>query len=73
MQGIKGVGSRRINQLMGWSGALWQAESYDRIIRDKNEFEEKRNYMYNNPVKAGLVDDPRKYEFFVWPRVNRVG
>jgi hypothetical protein len=46
---------------------VWQDESYDRIIRDDQELEEKLLYMYNNPVKAGLVADPADYEFFVLP------
>ncbi len=57
MQGIKGVSARRLNQLRGESGTVWQAESWDRILRDEAEYEEKLNYMLNNPVKAELIDD----------------
>jgi REP element-mobilizing transposase RayT len=67
MKGLKGSSSRRINQLLGTKGTVWQEEWYDRIIRDDRELEEKLLYMYHNPVKAGLVIDPAKYEFFVYP------
>jgi len=67
MKGLKGTSSRRINQLLGTQGTVWQEESYDRIIRDDKELEEKLLYMYHNPVKAGLVADPADYEFFVYP------
>jgi REP element-mobilizing transposase RayT len=33
--GIKGVNSRHINAALGTSGAIWEDESYDRIVRDE--------------------------------------
>jgi REP element-mobilizing transposase RayT len=67
MKGIKGVSARRINQLLGTAGKVCQQESYDRIIRSEQELEEKVNYIWNNPVKAGLAANPEEYEFFVYP------
>jgi putative transposase len=67
MKGLKGASARRINQLLGTHGTVWQDESYDRIIRDDQELEEKLSYMHQNPVKAGLVANPEDYEFFVSP------
>ncbi len=32
-------------------GAIWQAEYFDRIIRDDTEFFEKARYIMNNPIK----------------------
>jgi REP element-mobilizing transposase RayT len=61
MRGIKGVSARKINHLRNSTGAFWQDESFDRIIRDQKEFEEKLNYMYNNPLKSGLTNDPNLY------------
>jgi REP element-mobilizing transposase RayT len=69
MKGIKGVSARRINQLLGTTGSVWQEESYDRIVRDEQELQEKVEYMYNNPVKAGLVQNPEDYRFFVYPEM----
>jgi putative transposase len=68
MKGMKGASARKINQLLGTSGKVWQQESYDRIVRDEHELGEKIRYIWENPVKAGLVDDPEKFEFFVLPR-----
>jgi putative transposase len=62
MKGIKGVSARLINQYRKTKGNVWQEESFDRIIRDVDEFEEKLQYMFNNPVKAGLVTDPNSYD-----------
>jgi len=55
MKGIKGACARRLNQLRNAKGRVWQEESWDRIIRDVAEFEEKLQYMYENPVRRGLV------------------
>ncbi len=62
---IKGVSSRRINKLVGASGQLWWDEYYDTMMRSEEEFKGRVEYMLNNPVRARLVDDPEKYEFFV--------
>jgi len=64
---IKGVSARRINQTLGTSGTVWHAETFDRIIRDEEEYDEKARYCANNAVKAGLCDDPFDYEFLVIP------
>jgi hypothetical protein len=30
-------------------------------VRDGNEFDEKLNYMYNNPIKKELTENPENY------------
>jgi REP element-mobilizing transposase RayT len=64
MKGIKGVSARRVNELRGTTGRVWQEESWDRILRDAEEYEEKLEYMHDNPVKVGLVRDGSEYEFW---------
>jgi REP element-mobilizing transposase RayT len=63
-KGIKGVSARLINERRGNRGALWQDESYDRVIRDEKEFAEKTRYVFNNAVKRGLCDDGWDYPGF---------
>ena len=46
--------SRRINELLGQTGALWQDESYDRIVRDEEHLYRAIQYIGSNPAKAGL-------------------
>ena len=41
---------------------MWQEESWDRILRDPDEFDEKLRYMYDNPAKEGLVADGDLYD-----------
>lgn len=62
IKGLKGVSARLVNAVRSTGRSLWQAESFDRIIRDQSEFDEKLRYMLNNPVKKGLIDDPWEYD-----------
>ena len=64
LKGIKGVSAKLINQRRGSTGKIWQEESWDRIVRDAAEFEQKLQYLIQNPVKAGLVKDVAEY--FGW-------
>jgi putative transposase len=41
---------------------LWQDESYDHIIRNEADYREKARYIWENPVRRGLVADPA-----TWP------
>jgi REP element-mobilizing transposase RayT len=61
MHGIKGVSVHKINQHRNTKGVIWQKESFDRIVRDGKEFDEKLNYMYNNPIKKELTEEPEIY------------
>lgn len=56
--GIKGMSARKINIGRGTKGRIWQVESWDRILRDQDELDEKLKYMLNNPVEEKLVEDP---------------
>ena len=57
LQSLKRHTARQSNLILGRSGAFWQDESYDHIVRDQAELERSIKYVLNNPVKAGLVDD----------------
>ncbi len=43
---------------------IFQAESFDRIIRNDDELYEKMNYILNNPVKRELVKNGYEYEWY---------
>ncbi|KPJ57730.1 MAG: hypothetical protein AMS16_00915 [Planctomycetes bacterium DG_58] len=62
VKGVKGVTARRVNQQRGARGPLWQDEYWDRIIRDQEELRQKLEYMLNNSVRKGLVEDPWRYD-----------
>lgn len=61
MQSIKRFTARESNKIMGCEGQFWMQESYDRLIRDSKELKNIVNYVINNPVKAGLTNDWKKW------------
>jgi putative transposase len=44
-------------------GRVWQDENYDHIIRNEKHYNEKLVYLLQNPVEAGLVDQPEDYQW----------
>jgi putative transposase len=60
---LKGRTARYCNQALERSGAFWSAESYDHVVRDAKEYERIRNYIAQNPVKAGLVKNWEDWKF----------
>ncbi len=63
MQSLKGYTAHEANRLMRRSGSFWAVESYDRQIRKEGEFGRVVNYVLNNPVKAGLVENWRDWKW----------
>ena len=63
MQSIKSYSARQCNDLLNREGAFWQEESYDHWVRDMDELERVIHYVENNPVNAGLVESPERWEF----------
>ena len=61
LQRLKGYTATQANKLLGRSGAFWQSESYDHVVRP-GELERIVSYVLENPVKAGLVT-----EWHHWP------
>jgi putative transposase len=73
MHGVKGVSARKINIHRGTTGPLWQDESYDRIVRDEQDFIRKLEYISLNPVKAGLASSPEQYAYWYLDKVACFG
>jgi REP element-mobilizing transposase RayT len=61
---LKGITAKRANELLRLTGQpFWQDESYDRLVRNQQEFKKIRWYIEQNPVTAGLVKDPAEFEW----------
>ncbi|MCL4551611.1 MAG: transposase [Bacteroidetes bacterium] len=56
LQDLKKYTAVKCNKILNRSGAFWQHESYDHVVRDEDELSRIIEYVLNNPVKAGLVD-----------------
>lgn len=63
----KGYCANRINQQFRLSGAFWQEESFDRIIRDEEHLYKAIQYIGANPLKAGLkIEAVRRWVRPAW-------
>ena len=71
MHSLKRHTARECNRLLGRNGAFWQAESYDRVVRDGDELERIVRYIEWNPVEAGLCDRPEAWRFSSAYRAGR--
>ncbi len=67
MKAIKGASAHAINRRLCRHGAIWQEESFDRVLRSSDNLDAKIDYVLQNPVRAGLVQDCRKYPW-LWRR-----
>ncbi len=48
------------------TGVAWQDGFFDHRLRREESFEEKSRYIRMNPVRAGLVTEPKQWRY-VWP------
>ena len=61
MHGIKGASAHAVNRVLSRRGPLWQDESFDHLIRSEASWFDKRAYIHQNPVVAGLAAAPAEY------------
>ncbi|MCI0473272.1 MAG: hypothetical protein L0Y76_06800 [Ignavibacteria bacterium] len=60
---IKGRTAREANKILNRTGAFWQHENYDHVIRNEKEMEHYIQYTLNNPVNAGLVKNWKNWQW----------
>jgi putative transposase len=60
---LKRYTAKESNRVLGRTGAFWQDESYDRVVRDGKELEAIVRYVLNNPVKAGFVKEWHEWKW----------
>ena len=63
LHSVKSYTATEANRILGRKGEFWQHESYDRLLRNQDEFERALNYVQQNPVKAKLADSPEAYAY----------
>ncbi|MDM8547201.1 DUF1156 domain-containing protein [Candidatus Venteria ishoeyi] len=59
----KSYSAKQANQVLGRKGSFWQADYFDRAMRNEEHFERTRVYIEQNPVKAGLCEDAEAWQF----------
>ena len=54
LHSIKRFSARAINKNLNRKGSLWMDENFDHIVRSEAQLEHYKEYIRENPVKAGL-------------------
>jgi REP element-mobilizing transposase RayT len=65
MDAVKGASSHKINKLLDRKGRVWQAESFDHVLRSSENLDAKIQYVLENPVRRGLVSQWCDYPW-IW-------
>lgn len=61
IQMIKGGSAYRIRQQLAYKFPVWQPGYHDRWARDAREYQIRKRYMEQNPVRARLVENPEEF------------
>jgi len=69
----KGRSARAANLRLGRTGHFWEREYFDTLIRDPAHLNRAIRYTENNPVKAGLVREPKEWSWSSAWRRNEFG
>ena len=71
MQLIKGRFSYRLKHELQYLGEVWQRGFYESRADSEESFLRYREYIAQNPVKAGLADSPGQYPYCYSYLANR--
>jgi len=71
-QAIKGASAHLMNRRLNRTGAVWQEESFDHVLRSSESLDAKVEYILNNPCRKGLVQRPEDYPW-LWVARAHVG
>ncbi|MGD0347861.1 MAG: transposase [Terracidiphilus sp.] len=63
MQLVKGRFSHRLSHECGYKGEIWKRGFTEVQVMNRKSLEIHREYIAQNPVKAGLVSNPEEYPF----------
>ena len=56
VQKLKTLSARRLNQLHGCQGPVWQSGFYDHRVRAFEDLRAQAFYIQQNPLRSGLVE-----------------
>jgi len=63
LHSFKSFTASEASKVLGRKGRFWMREYFDRYIRDAEHFEKAFRYIENNPVKAGLCEEPSEWKY----------
>jgi superfamily II DNA or RNA helicase/REP element-mobilizing transposase RayT len=70
---IKSSTAHALNRAEKAKGAVWEQESFDRLIRSERDLQEKFQYITRSPWDAGIVRADEEYPWVWWPGAVRGG
>ncbi|HSV30530.1 MAG TPA: DUF1156 domain-containing protein [Atribacteraceae bacterium] len=70
LHSIKSFSANQVNKLQNRMGPFWLDENFDHIVRHAAEWDEKFEYIRQNPVKKELVAASEDYPF-LYPKIHR--
>jgi RecG-like helicase/REP element-mobilizing transposase RayT len=71
LHSIKSFTANRINKIDNVRSAVWETESFDRIIRSESDLQEKFQYVTRNPWDAGVARRGEDYRWVWYPEIGR--
>ena len=63
IQTWKSLSARLIAKSTGHESPIWQRDYFDRFLRSKESYSKTWRYVWENPQRAGLVEDPTKWPY----------
>jgi REP element-mobilizing transposase RayT len=55
--------SKFAHRRLGFTIPIWQAEFFDHVVRSEESLGKKADYLWHNPVRAGLVGDAADWPY----------
>jgi hypothetical protein len=65
LKSLKGFTALEINKLERATGSVWEAESFDRLIRSEADLQEKFEYVRRNPWAENVIPAGDEYPW-IW-------
>ena len=53
--------SKKMKKECNIEGPIWQREFFDHLLRNNESYVQKWEYVFNNPVRAGLVKEAQEW------------
>ena len=63
---IKSFSARKLNEMLGRSGPLWQRSFHRRSLQRRDSLGHALRYMHHNPVRAELVEQAGEWPWSSW-------
>jgi REP element-mobilizing transposase RayT len=73
MSGIKGSSAHTVNRMLSRKGHVWEAESFDRLLRSTEQARAVAEYICANPFRAALAKDEDDYPWLWREWIEGIG